>query len=154
MPHTRASGGDLIWRPTRLAIYARDGFECVACEWSPQDAVELVMLAEVIRRGWPSEELHHRLHGAITTGRAATLGLTLDHVRPPSRGGHLSYPANLVTLCSSCNSSKQSKTFIEWNLTAVPRVREAVRNPIDRALGRALCDELYPGWRHRRERAA
>lgn len=31
MSHRRTSGYDWIWRPTRLAIYARDGNACVRC---------------------------------------------------------------------------------------------------------------------------
>lgn len=144
MPHTRASGGDLIWRPTRLAIYARDGWRCVICGWAPTRAPHLVALAAVLTQGWPAAALALRLRGT------ATQGLTLDHVRPPSRGGRLSDPRNLVTLCLSCNSSKKARPLAKWNADAVPLVRSAVKGAVDRPLGRVLCDELYPGWRSRR----
>jgi len=41
------------------------------------------------------------------------LGLTLDHVRARSNGGH-NHHTNLVTACRSCNSSKQNRTLREW----------------------------------------
>ncbi|MDP2498432.1 MAG: HNH endonuclease signature motif containing protein, partial [Candidatus Palauibacterales bacterium] len=39
--------------------------------------------------------------------------LTVDHVRPFSRGG-LTVPRNLQLLCKSCNSSKSAHTMEEW----------------------------------------
>lgn len=39
--------------------------------------------------------------------------LTLDHVRPISRGGS-NHPANLVPACSSCNKSKGAKSVEEF----------------------------------------
>jgi hypothetical protein len=39
--------------------------------------------------------------------------ITLDHLIPISRGGRHSI-GNLQSLCRSCNSSKNSKTIMEW----------------------------------------
>jgi len=43
----------------------------------------------------------------------STTKLTLDHVMPQSRGGSHD-PENLVCCCSTCNSSKGTKTIQEW----------------------------------------
>jgi hypothetical protein len=51
MPHSRAAGGDLIWRPTRLAIYARDGWSCLICGAEPPRGDELRALAEQLGAG-------------------------------------------------------------------------------------------------------
>lgn len=45
----------------------------------------------------------------------ATENLTQEHLIPVSRGGRHSI-GNLTTLCHSCNSSKGSKTLMEWRL--------------------------------------
>lgn len=139
MPHTKHSGGDLIWRPTRLAIYARDGWQCVACGHPAFMQSALVYLVDSVQLGasmpWPPG-------GAI-----ATRGLTLDHIRPPSRGGSLSSPRNLVTMCRRCNRNKAERSLREWTDAATAaRIRAAARRPINRQLGRDLCRVLYPDW--------
>ena len=42
--------------------------------------------------------------------------ITMDHVLPLSRGGWHSI-GNLIPACSSCNSSKGSKTIMEWRMS-------------------------------------
>lgn len=101
----RVSGMDWIWRPTRLAIYARDRERCFACG----DRREL----------------------------------TLDHAH--DFGGNT--PANLLTMCNTCNATRGEKPLEEF----LGRARylaalEQLRKPIDRALGRERCDERWPGF--------
>ncbi|WP_229776528.1 HNH endonuclease [Deinococcus ruber] len=48
----------------------------------------------------------------------ATENLSLDHVVPWSRGGADTFE-NLVTACRSCNSSKNARTPVEWQGTAM-----------------------------------
>ena len=48
---------------------------------------------------------------------ADRMEVTLDHIAPRSKGGHLTDPRNLVTACRSCNSSRGNKTvnaFARW----------------------------------------
>jgi hypothetical protein len=104
----RPQGYNWVWLPTRLAIYARDHFRCLACG----------------RRGW---------------WRA---GLSLDHVVP----GGPSTPANLVTLCLSCNSEKGDRPLRAWRPELAEKVRAALRLPIDRDRGRKLAEKVKPGW--------
>jgi 5-methylcytosine-specific restriction endonuclease McrA len=42
--------------------------------------------------------------------------ITLDHIIPVSRGGRHSI-GNLQSLCRFCNSSKNSKTIMEWRIS-------------------------------------
>lgn len=42
-----------------------------------------------------------------------TDNLTLDHVRPKSRGGQY-VASNLVTACRDCNRSKASNPVLDW----------------------------------------
>jgi 5-methylcytosine-specific restriction endonuclease McrA len=109
----RTSGGDWIWRPTRLAIYARDGHACARC--------------------------------------GATEDLSLDHIDDDAGDE----PANLVTACGTCNSSRGKLPIDVFDPAYAERARELAAVPIDRALGRALCDERWPGFRARHvERSA
>lgn len=137
MPHSRAAGGDLIWRPTRLAIYARDGWACAICGWEPARGAELRALAERLGAGLRAGP--HGLAGADTRG------LTLDHVRPPSRGGGTG-PRSLATMCSPCNARKGERPLADVYPAHVVAVLGQLRRRIDPELGRALCDVLYPGW--------
>lgn len=141
MPHSPAAGGDRIWRPTRLAVYARDGWQCAICDWQPRAVRRLVMLSALLERG---HDVPADLEGI--QGKGATKFLSLDHLTPPSRRGSMSDTRNMVTCCTWCNSSKQARTIREFAPERADRIREQARRPISRELGRALCDELYPGW--------
>lgn len=138
MPHSRAAGGDLIWRPTRLAIYARDGWRCTVCRWEPPRGAQLRALAALL-----AEDA--ALDGSELAGKD-TKGLSLDHVRPPSRGGGTG-ARSLVTMCVSCNSRKGDRALAEvFPGHVAARVLRRLRRRILPELGRALCDVLYPGW--------
>ena len=52
--------------------------------------------------------------------------LTLDHVKPKSKGGENSWE-NLVTACSPCNTSKGSDYIRPLNSPILPTIREMVR---------------------------
>lgn len=65
---------------------------------------------------------------------------TIDHVIPLSRGG-TNQKTNVQLMCSSCNSSKQSKTMEEWryyvaNRTAINAARQARNRANGRVRGR------------------
>lgn len=70
--------------------------------------------------------------------------LTLDHVRPLSRGG-THCPSNLVTACLSCNSARQDKTLRQFAQFkgfrgALARIHNARRRTLPRLVAkRLLC---------------
>ena len=93
-----------IRRSTRLAIYARDNFDCIYCQ-------SIFPLA---------------YNGA---------GLTLEHIIPRSKGG-THEPANLVTACGRCNSSRQHRDHPKRELR---RLLLQAQKPLNRELGRVLA---------------
>lgn len=97
----RGRSSSSVRRSLRMAIYARDHFDCVYC-----------------RLVFP----------LCTDGR----GLTLDHVKPRSRGGR-NTAANLVTACKRCNSSRGNRPLTRKQLR---RVNAALEKSINRKLGR------------------
>lgn len=72
-------------------------------------------------------------------------GPTVDHVVPVARGG-TNAPANLITMCRSCNSSKGATLPEELQHRLRQRIERALRKPIDPAVGRELCERYCPGW--------
>jgi hypothetical protein len=108
---------------TRLAIYARDEFRCLACDlegsWQKQG-----------RRGW------HSMRPSA---------LSLDHVISKLAGGS-NRPDNLVTLCVGCNSSRQESLFVDWRPDLMAKLWDAISTPIDRAHGLSLAKALDPKW--------
>lgn len=55
-------------------------------------------------------------------------GGTVEHLTPITRGGDNNYN-NLITLCSSCNSSKNNQTFLEWLFEQVTGRRHFIMKP-------------------------
>ncbi len=56
--------------------------------------------------------------------------ITLDHIKPVSKGGK-NKPSNLVTACRKCNCSRQNKSLGEFaNLDAIYRIRRNVRRSL------------------------
>lgn len=86
--------------------------------------------------------------------KADGVQLTLDHVRPRTRGG--SHAAtNLVTCCTACNVARGDRSLGAWVTllvefgvpaevaAAIPaRVRAQAAKPLDRAEGRRLAKAL------------
>jgi hypothetical protein len=120
---------------TRLAVYARDDWHCLACR---------------VALRW------QKGRGKWTDCRAKAA--SLDHVVPKVLGGS-NDPTNLITLCVSCNSSRADALLELWRPDLVDVALVQTSTPIDRALGRALAAELDPAWvarmaRPRGQRAA
>lgn len=75
--------------------------------------------------------------------------LELDHVVP----GRGSNPTNIVSLCTSCNGSKNDRPLAEWRADLVDVVAIQLATPIDPELGRAFAWVLCPAWmRQQQER--
>ena len=69
------------------------------------------------------------------------ISLSLDHIKPYSKGG-CNHQSNLVTCCGSCNSSRQDKpvtTFIKENF---PGKEKEIKNLISKLRKR----NLKPYW--------
>lgn len=68
-----------------------------------------------------TEKELNRLYSSPCSHCGATGKVTLDHIIPISRGGRHSV-GNLQSLCLSCNSSKNSRTIMEWKVNKrIPR---------------------------------
>ncbi len=71
----------------------------------------------------------HRRWTAILRRRYCGVrsNLTIDHVRPTSKGGDWSWE-NLVTACVKCNGKKGDSTLkqLGWKLKKQPQVRPGV----------------------------
>lgn len=74
-----------IPRAVRKAVYQRDGFRCVNCQWAMTDP---------------------KRHLSLPSGDR----LSIDHVTPECQGGQ-TIASNLVTLCMKCNQEKSGRTF-------------------------------------------
>lgn len=61
------------------------------------------------------------------------VGLTLDHVKPRSKGGS-NHPSNLVTACLRCNSRRKTRGYGRVRA----RVRRQLNKRINLGLGRLL----------------
>ncbi len=99
------------------------------------------------KRGHPSKwirrEKRHRIYARdryTCTYCASSLhdphAMTLEHVRARSRGGK-NHHTNLVTVCRSCNSSKQDATLVAWCARTgrdIKTIRKRIRNAQRRRL--------------------
>lgn len=59
------------------------------------------------------ELLHKYKFQCVSCGEREEKKLTIDHIKPVSKGGTNDYE-NLQILCKSCNSSKGAKNAKEW----------------------------------------
>jgi len=80
-------------------------------------------------------------------------GLTVDHIRSQHGEGGRSTVENMITMCNSCNSSKQDTPLREWVNTVMrerghdperimARIQELAKHPIDLEHGDRLALEL------------
>ena len=102
-----AQGMNWIFLGTRMAIYARDRFDCTWC-----------------RQVFPVDIKGY--------------GLSLDHLHDPMDHS----PANLVTSCMNCNSSRKATPLGDWlrgRPTERGRLKRTLSRPLDRKLGSALA---------------
>jgi len=95
----RSQGMNWIRSARRLAIYVRDNFRCVWC-------------------GIACRSDHLGLRGKLEAR------LTLDHVKPYSRGGS-NQPDNLVTSCLQCNVTRGDQPMARF--ASSPDVMARVR---------------------------
>jgi hypothetical protein len=71
----------------------------------------ITMTAAEAKRKWRSDIKEHWGNRCIYCGN--TENLTLDHVRPKTRGGR-DETNNLVPACLSCNRQKGSSHWLSW----------------------------------------
>ena len=103
--------GGLIKKPKRWALYLRDRLTCVYCQEH---------LTQILEEGG---------------------FLTLDHIRPLSRGG-TNHPSNLTTACYSCNTARKAKAIkVWWAEEDRARSYKAVLNAFSQARKRWAQDE-------------
>lgn len=121
------AGYDWISRTTRVAIYLRDDWKCLACGYtaSPDE---------------PCPDGAHPWHG-----------LTLDHLRRDVEKHH--DPSNLVTLCLSCNSSRRHTHAEDWNPAFAEVAYFQVRKALDRKAALVIAKDVWPK-RFAQQRAA
>jgi hypothetical protein len=125
----RKDSSRCIWITTRLAIYARDRWECLACTGRVTCARDM-----------------------DEPGAETRLLASLDHLSPGRDHRH----ANLVTLCVHCNAAKGERHLRDWRPDLLPEARRRGRRKLDFATARELARALGYGERLRRaaERAA
>lgn len=98
---------------------------------------------------WPSTRwaIYHR-DGFVCVYCLRDEQLTLDHIRSVEGSGQNNAPANLVTTCNPCNSSKKSMSMRAWlarlrdrgldTKTIQLRIRRQCRRRLVRSMGIAL----------------
>jgi 5-methylcytosine-specific restriction endonuclease McrA len=117
--HDNQPGGyDWISRTTRIAIYMRDEWKCLACGYHAS----------------PDEP--------AADGAHPWAGLTLDHLRRDVAKHH--DPSNLVTLCLTCNSSRRHTDAATWNPVFAEVAYFQVTKPLDRPAALAIAKAMWP----------
>lgn len=110
-----ARTGNWIRAEKRVAIYERDGWECVYCGRGPRDARPLSETGTV---------------------------LSLDHLICQSAGGS-NDSKNLVTACISCNSSRQDKSWRDYAPGgAQERIEFLIQQPLNVLAAKAIIASL------------
>jgi hypothetical protein len=109
---------------------------------------------------WLPRDMRHAIYArdghacaccGIRGGRNGA-GLTADHIRSQHGEGGESDPRNLITMCNSCNSSKQDRPLREWARTflarrghdpeqVISRINELSQHHVDLELGERLAQE-------------
>ena len=74
----------------------------------------ITMTSPEAKRLWRRAIKEHFGSTCVYCGKSYDINeLTIDHVRPRSRGGHnLTY--NCVSCCKECNRDKGSNNWLEW----------------------------------------
>lgn len=111
------------WRRTREAVKRRDGHRCQSCG----------------SKGWIPE--HVSRSGRRIPGRYR---LVVGHIVPAERyAGHHDDPANLRTLCTSCNNSQRDLDDEQWRVARAAR-GQTVGQPA--TAGRTIFDRRPKVW--------
>lgn len=93
----QTQGGNRRMAKMRAAVYARDGYRCMSCQWAPD-----------IPEGYDGRHALGEVEQCRASGVYRVRILELDHVYPESLGGKFEL-GNLQTLCNSCNSRKGAR---------------------------------------------
>lgn len=96
--------------------------------WIRQDKRLAIYLRDRFTCAYCGTDLHSAEPGMVS----------LDHLKPRSQGGSNS-ERNLVTACSTCNSSRGDKPWTEFAPEgAHARIRNSVRRKLPRDLARSI----------------
>lgn len=133
----RWNGRKWIRDEKRAAIYERDGWACTACGRSPKrrtfrDETVILSVDHLIPRSICSE-VNEQTPGAVLT---VDDEVTIAADRPNEA-------QNLVTMCLTCNSSRQATSWREFYPGgAQERVSYLIRQPLDIELGKAIIASM------------